>query len=233
MKCCEPGRTYPWLLLFVKPWNRCIWGHNFYHVSLFYFSWLIKFFLTIAFWKSLVPEAPQDFWCCNTYLPYIPRDCFKSYGNFFPMSDFFPTSCIYLNPLLHQKVNLNVKNCILHTGLPTWQNFRFDSFLPQALSKIVNECFWDLSTYLNTQTSVCTFSILFFIHILKCWQREFVWQTRVSWLHDYFIYSHEFYVWVSSDVGRNYMCITLRSQRVERHFGDLIPFSSRISSEFP
>ena len=29
------------------------------------------------------------------------------------------------------------------------------------------------------------------------------------------------------------MCITLRSQRVERHFGDLIPFSSRISSEFP
>ena len=218
----------------MKPWNRCIWGHNFYHVSLFYFSWLIKFFLTIAFWKSLVPEAPQDFWCCNTYLPYIPRDCFKSYENFFPMLDFFPTSCIYLNPLLHQKVNLNVKNCILHTGLPTWQNFRFDSFLPQALSKIGNECFWDLSTYLNSQTSVCTFSILFFIHILKCWQGEFVWQTRVSWLHDYFIYSHEFYVWVSSDtVGRNYMCITLRSQRVKRHLGDLIPFSSRISSEFP
>ena len=126
MKCCKPGRTYPWLLLFVKPWNRCIWGHNFYHVSLFYFSWLIKFFLTIAFWKSLVPEAPQDFWCYNTCLPYIPRDCFKSYENFFPMSDFFPTSCIYLNPLLHQKVTLNVKNCILHTGLPTWQNFRFD-----------------------------------------------------------------------------------------------------------
>lgn len=133
-----------------------------------------------------------------------------------------------------KKANLNVKNCILHTGLPTWQNFRFDSFLPQALSKIGNECFWDLSTYLNTQTSVCTFSILFFIHILKCWQGEFVWQTRVSWLHDYFIYSREFYVWVSSDtVGRNYMCITLRSQRVKRHLGDLIPFSSRISSEFP
>ena len=29
------------------------------------------------------------------------------------------------------------------------------------------------------------------------------------------------------------MCITLRGQRVERHLGDLIPFSSRISSEFP
>ena len=29
------------------------------------------------------------------------------------------------------------------------------------------------------------------------------------------------------------MCITLRSQRVKRHLGDLIPFSSRISSEFP
>ena len=33
---------------------------------------------------------------------------------------------------------------------------------------------------LYTLTSVCIFSILFSIHFLRCWQGEFVWQSRAS-----------------------------------------------------
>ena len=44
---------------------------------------------------------------------------------------------------------------------------------------------------LYTLTSVCIFSILFFIHFLRCWQGEFVYQSNTSLVGDRFLYSHD------------------------------------------
>ena len=57
---------------------------------------------------------------------------------------------------------------------------------------------------LYTLTSVCIFSTLFFIHFPRCWQGEFVIQSKGSLPGDHFLYSHYFNVWFRSDiVGRN------------------------------
>ena len=44
---------------------------------------------------------------------------------------------------------------------------------------------------LYTPTSVFIFSILFSVHLLRCWQGKFVQQTRVSLVGDHFLYSHD------------------------------------------
>ena len=57
---------------------------------------------------------------------------------------------------------------------------------------------------LYTLTSVCIFSILFSEHFLRCWQREFVKQSRAYLVGDHFLYSHDHNVWFRGDiVGRN------------------------------
>ena len=72
---------------------------------------------------------------------------------------------------------------------------------------------WLLTLY--TLTSVCIFSILFFIHFPRCWQGEFVIQSKVSLPGDHFLYSHDLNVWFRSDiVGRNEKLVTLRVKRV-------------------
>ena len=43
---------------------------------------------------------------------------------------------------------------------------------------------------LYTSTSVCIYSILFFIQFLMCWQGEFVQQSRDSSVVYHFLYSH-------------------------------------------
>ena len=61
-----------------------------------------------------------------------------------------------------------------------------------------------MSLTLYRLTSVFIFSILFSAHLLMCWQREFVQQSKVSLVGDYFLYSHDINVWFSGDnVGRN------------------------------
>ena len=61
---------------------------------------------------------------------------------------------------------------------------------------------WLLTLY--TPTLVCIFSTLFFIHFPRCWQGEFVIQSKGSLPGDHFLYSHYLNVWFRSDiVGRN------------------------------
>ena len=49
---------------------------------------------------------------------------------------------------------------------------------------------WHASSLtLDTLTSVCIFSILFSIHFLRCWQGEFVEQSRASLVDDHSLYS--------------------------------------------
>ena len=57
---------------------------------------------------------------------------------------------------------------------------------------------------LYTLTLSCIFSILFVIHFLRCWQGEFVCQSKGSFPGDHFLYSHDLNVWFRNDiVGRN------------------------------
>ena len=63
-------------------------------------------------------------------------------------------------------------------------------------------------------TSVCIFSILFSIHFLRCWQGEFVWQSRASLLGDHLPHSHDLHAWSRGDsLRRNYMFITLNTPK--------------------
>ena len=55
-----------------------------------------------------------------------------------------------------------------------------------------------------TLTSVCTFSILFSMHFLRCWQGEFVYRSKASFVGGHFRYSHDLNVWFRGNtVGRN------------------------------
>ena len=51
-----------------------------------------------------------------------------------------------------------------------------------------------------TLTSVYIFSILFSIHFLRCWQGEFVWQSRTFVVRDHFLYYHDLNVCFRGDV---------------------------------
>ena len=63
---------------------------------------------------------------------------------------------------------------------------------------------WKDGLTLYALTSVCIFSILFIIHFLRCWQGEFVCQSKGYFPGDHFLYSHDLNVWFKSDiVGRN------------------------------
>ena len=59
---------------------------------------------------------------------------------------------------------------------------------------------WLLTLY--TPTLVCIFSTLFFIHFPRCWQGEFVIQSKGSLPGDHFLYSHYLNVWFRSDIVR-------------------------------
>ena len=71
-------------------------------------------------------------------------------------------------------------------------------------------------SWFDTLTSVCTFSILFSIHFISCWQVEFIYQSRPSLAGDRFLYSRDLNMWFSCDiVRRNWMQVTFRDQRVK------------------
>ena len=59
---------------------------------------------------------------------------------------------------------------------------------------------------LYTLTSVCIFSILFSIHSLWCWQREFVCQLRASLFGDHFFCSCGLYVFIQGLYHHSYNC---------------------------
>ena len=66
----------------------------------------------------------------------------------------------------------------------------------------INE--WKLKKNLTLYTlrSVWILSILFFIHFLRCWQGEFVYQSKASFIGDHFLYSHDLNVWFRGDIVR-------------------------------
>ena len=60
--------------------------------------------------------------------------------------------------------------------------------------------FWLLNGY--TLTSVCIFSILFSLHFLRCWQGEFVKQSRAFSVGKHFLYDCDLKVWLWGDTVR-------------------------------
>ena len=66
------------------------------------------------------------------------------------------------------------------------------------------------SLTLYTLTSVCIFSILFSIHFPRCWQGEFVSQSRALLVGDHCLYSLNLNVWFRGEtVWGNYLLVTL------------------------
>ena len=64
---------------------------------------------------------------------------------------------------------------------------------------------WKSCLTLYTLKSVHIFSILLSEHFLRCWQGEFVWQSRASLAGDHSFYSCNLYMCFNSDImRRNY-----------------------------
>ena len=66
---------------------------------------------------------------------------------------------------------------------------------------VISQCLLSLLYLLSpfTPKSVCTFSILFFIHFLRCLQGEFVYWSK-AFIGDHFLYSHFLNVWFRDDI---------------------------------
>ena len=109
-----------------------------------------------------------------------------------------------LNPS-HLKISMHILYPVLYQYIPL-------KVLTSRISLTIQSFFswWSIifiilmSLTLYRLTSVFIFSTLFSAHLLMCWQREFVQQSKVSLVGDYFLYSHDINVWFSGDnVGRN------------------------------
>ena len=77
---------------------------------------------------------------------------------------------------------------------------------------------WCIETHLtlHTLTLVCLFSLLICLHFLRCWQGEFVQQSRASSVDDLSLHSRDLNVWFRGDiVRRNWILVTVRGQRVK------------------
>ena len=77
---------------------------------------------------------------------------------------------------------------------------------------------WCIETHLtlHTLTLVCLFSLLICLHFLRCWQGEFVQQSRASSVDDLSLHSRDLNVWFRGDiVRRNWILVTVRDQRVK------------------
>ena len=88
---------------------------------------------------------------------------------------------------------------------------------------------------LYTLKSVYIFSILFFIHFLRCWQGEFVYRSKASFVGDHFLYSHNLNMWFRGNiVRRNCMLITTTwVKRNIKHFYETgLPYYQAILHQY-
>ena len=96
-------------------------------------------------------------------------------------------------------INVCITMCVLHIRM--WIIILLDSiYWGIFYSKVENILLSFYSIFLilyfltlYTLISVCIFSILFSIHFLRCWQGEFVQQSRASFLNDHCLYSHDLF----------------------------------------
>ena len=112
----------------------------------------------------------------------------------------------FINLSKYSELLFRCKKFIIPHAFRGWQWFcsSFWSELPPSFLKREPK----LTSY--TLTSACIFSILFSIDFLKCWQGEFVDQSREYLVSDHFLYSHDLTVWCRGyTVGRNRMLVTL------------------------
>ena len=106
-------------------------------------------------------------------------------------------------------VMFSMKRCatlvfLFYSGLlpfiPIKESF-LEIMLPVTMIRLVHVSV-DINLY--SLTSVCIFSLLFFIHFQRGLQGEFVWQSWAALVRDHLLYSHHFHVWFRGDiVGRN------------------------------
>ena len=70
-----------------------------------------------------------------------------------------------------------------------------------------------------TLISVCIFSILFSIHFLRCWQGEFVYRSKASFVDNHFLYSCDLNILFRGDIVRRIkMLVTVWGKGVSIFF---------------
>ena len=147
----------------------------------------------------------------------------------------FPPLIIPGWPPEEKSVNTSIKNdnhLESNTGLNTEHGFQLTVFFfflswiaclkQNGLKRPLDTIFTYLKrhngirSFNPIQTNIrCIFSILLFIHFLRYWQGEFVYQSKASSVGDHFLYSNDLYVWFRGDIlRRNLMLVTLRVLRV-------------------
>ena len=123
-------------------------------------------------------------WCLNLPEVSIYSICqpLLSWSHLMIVVVLFPGGC---DRGQRTEVSFTSENCLLYYGGKTQSISGQFYYFTEMLT-------------LYTLTWVYLFFTLFFIHFLRCWQGEFVCQSRGSFSDDHFLYSHDLNVWFSS-----------------------------------
>ena len=123
-------------------------------------------------------------WCLNLPEVSIYSICqpLLSWSHLMIVVVLFPGGC---DRGQRTEVSFTSENCLLYYGGKTQSIYGQFYYFTEMLT-------------LYTLTWICIFFTLFFIHFLRCWQGEFVCQSRGSFSDDHFLYSHDLHVWFSS-----------------------------------
>ena len=123
-------------------------------------------------------------WCLNLPEVSIYSICqpLLSWSHLMIVVILFPGGC---DRGQRTEVSFTSENCLLYYGGKTQSISGQFYYFTEMLT-------------LYTLTWICIFFTLFFIHFLRCWQGEFVCQSRGSFSDDHFLYSHDLNVWSSS-----------------------------------
>ena len=80
------------------------------------------------------------------------------------------------------------------------------TFSPPKKNFQCNLMFKYLNNSFKTLYILKSFSTQLFIHFPRCWQGEFAYQSKASFISDHFLYSHDFNMWFRGDIaGGNLM----------------------------
>ena len=150
---------------------------------------------------DLLEDRHLDYFAINSFLLLFIKQMY--------------TMLLWLCTVVNHRGRQNVvKTSVTLSAVPCVPPFlflpHFDVICDLSLNR--HTATWNLSFLtLHSLASMCVFSILFSIHFLRCWQGEFVYQSREYLVGDHFIYSHDLTVWCRGyTVGRNRMLVTLR-----------------------
>ena len=142
-------------------------------------------------------------WCeenCTSKLPLEFYFYFKKNIVFNGLYLLFSLTVDRLVHTMEREVLANLHWCITHQGNFIHHHKHYIKFII-GISLSINPLHPKISVHILHIVSV---------QLLRCWQREFVYQSWEYSVGDHFLYSHDLTVWCRGyTVGRNYMLVTL------------------------